>query len=80
MSDDTPNEPMTVTLHKDDQPDFSVEQGALETVGISVENAVPKEDLRALIEEWRETADEISDPQESINALQACANQVENLL
>ena len=55
MTDDSdPQNPMVVTLHKENQPDFSVEQSAFDTVGVSVDNAVPIEELEALADEWED--------------------------
>jgi len=52
MSDQDREKQMVVTLHKDNEPDMSFEESAFETVGVSVDNAVPVRELEALADEW----------------------------
>lgn len=54
MEKDKESGDMVVTLHKENGPDFSVEESAFETVGITVENAVSVSELEELIAELRE--------------------------
>lgn len=74
------NDGIVVVLHKENDPDFSVEESAFETVGVSVENAVSVSELEELITEWRETKqDEALNPQ-TIAGVQHCADELEELI
>lgn len=77
------NDGIVVVLHKENDPDFSVEESAFETVGVSVENAVSVNDLQELVDSWRYENAQPARQQgayQVAEAFEKCADELEELI
>jgi hypothetical protein len=79
MSDDTPDEPVELWHNPETKEEVLLVSSSVKDTDFELKGAVPKEDLRALIEEWREAHEALKPNKEGI-VYESCAEQLEDLL